>query len=693
MIVAKEKIGAKQVELARDWKTVTRYAVPAAGRLPKLSAYLDGLGTGDELAPLTVSGNELTDITRKAAFTLGTGSSGQMIDGRLNDSSFGIRRAATNLFRQGQCGATTDWLGATATPPTISIDATTRPPFSTQSIKGVCSGAAASQGFIPSSATGQAAVATTPGVGSIYAKLVNGASYVCRMEWVNTDATVTQGTDTGLTGTGAFQLIIPTSVLVAAGKTGDQLRIRLFINGTRAETIWVAHVMLEKGVAVVASYVPTTGGSTATHSGGRVRAPASLLNTTQGWMATRVRMGWSSSNPPDTFPNFFDLRDDATHRLILFWFSGGFSVGRDAGSVGSNASSALSFSAGDFVTIVAAWTATTIKVSVNGSAFVSIANTTIPTIAASQFDLGNVTGNSHYADSDVLWFACGLGPLTDPDAAALAALTKPANLAALPSTSLPTMLWKANTTNYRIPGVTGPGTLIPVIYDAAGNLVGTGDPITIQAGSVPAWYDFTFSKVPGGVPLLAASYDIGFEVGGVASHVVRLYSDGAGVGQMLGDTFSDGPAATFGTGWPTLEDITVYGDVFQPWTAPTNLDEFTYARLPMAEAQKVFKTTPPVFGSGIVSQACFHGTGLDPERGSFAVVQAGGILDALVGERVKITRTSFGVKRSVLAYVHNSLLIDDVGGVTPDLSLPRRVWAQLALLGDDMVEVIVERLA
>lgn len=130
------------------------------------------------------------------------------------------------------------------------------------------------------------------------------------------------------------------------------------------------------------------------------------------------------------------------------------------------------------------------------------------------------------------------------------------------------------------------------------------------------------------------------------------------------------------------------------WGAPGGEDEFYYGRLPFAEAQKVLGATAPVNGTLHQCVASWHGTSLDPERGSFAVVQAGGVLDAFVGERIKVTRHGLlGGPRAAFAYVHNALDIPVAFGIAPDLSLPRRVWLALALPGDDSLAVTVERLA
>lgn len=192
----------------------------------------------------TLSGNEITDATRTTA-TQGDGN------------------VRTNLFGYGQCDTIGNWFTALSGV-VASVDTTMPAPFSTNSVKYVADGTVANQGAIPSTAAAQNAGVGANAVGSIWFKGVAGQSYLIRTRWVNTDASATDGTATTLNATGSWQLVTPASVAVASGKIGDQLAIMVRINGQRAETFWVANVMLEKFQTVVAPYIPTAGGTIAT---------------------------------------------------------------------------------------------------------------------------------------------------------------------------------------------------------------------------------------------------------------------------------------------------------------------------------------------------------------------------------------------------------------------------------------------
>lgn len=414
---------------------------------------------GPEDSPLTVSGNEVTDASRALALTLPVNASGQMCDGRLNDGSFGIRRAATNGFRHGQCDAATSPGWNTSTTGVVaSVDASTPAPFSPQSIKYVMDGTASSQSIQARTNAGLAAAAGTVGVGSIYFKGVAGATYTTNMRWNNTDATTNDAGSLTFTATGDWQLLTPPIFPVPAGKTGDFLSIIVRIPGgtTRAETVHAAHPMLETGQSVVAPYVATSGGATATHAAGRVQAPASLLDETQGWVAMRVRMGYACDAALTQNNVFFEWQDSANERIVLDYVrtpTKQWRLARVHGGTFQPVTSAVqTFAAGDLVTLVAAWDAGTVKVSVNGGAFISAGAALTPTLAAALFDIGSAGAASLVMDGDVLAFAGGTGPLTNADAATISALLAAGDPrpSALPASADCTMTWAANVPSYRV---------------------------------------------------------------------------------------------------------------------------------------------------------------------------------------------------------------------------------------------------
>jgi hypothetical protein len=273
----------------------------------------------------------------------------------------------------------------------------------------------------------------------------------------------------------AWQLLTPASLAVAAGKTGDLLLVLVQVNGTRSESFWVAHAMLEKAQSVVAPYVATSGGATATHAVGRVQVPASVTDETVGWIAVRVRMGWGNAAGPgggSGFPTLIDWRDDANNKISIYYSEASkqwFVESRSAATSNTRASAVQTFAAGDALTIIVYWTATTLALSINGVTFLTGARAAgvIPTLAATLFDIGGTGASGSSFNGDVLWFACGTGTLTDADAAAIHAnlTTTPRpngvnangdpSLLTLPTAAATTMVWYADTT----------ATTVPATYD------------------------------------------------------------------------------------------------------------------------------------------------------------------------------------------------------------------------------------
>lgn len=671
-VVGKPRVGARAVELARDWKSVTRYSFPAAGLLPKLSAYLDGLGTGDELAALTFGGNEITDLVRQAKV---------QGDGRTApDFSTGIWEGVVNPIANPSFeGSLASWTRSTVA---VTFDGTT-----SKFAGGSCKISSLVYDFAYQDVT----LAIGTHVFSVWRKSLNHtstspATVQIEVPGGSTAVISTRTTlDTlpqGNLGTRDWERVMVQITVTTAGVC--RFLVSNSYGGTGSGTIWFDGAQVDPLKTLATPFVVGTRNQTAP------TAPASLLNVTQGWVAMRVRMGWGAAAAPNVLPRAFVWQDGAGTVWIRALYNQSvknWALDRQGGTtVGSPV---LSFNAGDFATLVFAWTATQVKISVGGAAFSVAANSSIPAGLPSTFVIGDsvASGGNRSLDGDIVWLACGTGTLTDADPASFAALTKPANLAALPSrtTSLPTMLWKGQTPNYRVGSLTlGPESLKPVLYDAAGNLVAVGDEITVNAGDAPAWRDLTFSGYPGGVPVSAAAYDVGLIAGGAGSHVARVYTDSVGQGQTLGDTYSDGPSLLFGTGWPTLDDLSVYGVSFAAWVPPTELEAW-YARLPWELSQRVLSSTSPVAASASLGEVAWHGTRLDSERGAFAVAQRGGRFDALVGERVRV---SLGQPtRAVYLYVH------DVADIEHDLSLPRRAFQELAELAVDWVEATITRMA
>src|SRR5581483_10513423 len=64
-------------------------------------------------------------------------------------------------------------------------------------------------------------------------------------------------------------------------------------------------------------------GDASTRSAGRIQASGTLLNSTQGWMAFRVKPQWASTAAPFTFPGLFEYVGTSPTRYVAAWFNGG----------------------------------------------------------------------------------------------------------------------------------------------------------------------------------------------------------------------------------------------------------------------------------------------------------------------------------------------------------------------------------
>lgn len=78
----------------------------------------------------------------------------------------------------------------------------------------------------------------------------------------------------------------------------------------------------------------------------------------------------------------------------------------------------------------------------------------------------------------------------------------------------------------------------------------------------------------------------------------------------------------------------------------------------------------------------WYGTSISTERGSFALVNRGGPLEDLVGDRLRITEPNSG--RQVIVYCFATEQLDY------DIHLTRRAYAALSLLAVDRIAVQVE---
>ncbi len=176
---------------------------------------------------------------------------------------------------------------------------------------------------------------------------------------------------------------------------------------------------LSGGASLVTSGVIYTTDSSANSSRSRntsIKVPENVINTSQGWIATRIRMGFPSTTTLAPDPNIFDMSEsDAQSHFIYYDIATDtFHFERTHGGTVNSAKQI--FAAGDFKTLIVTWSTTQIKISVDGSPFVSIANNHVTGPAPFMIGHSPIQGVGRQPNSDYYWVAAGTGLLTDENA-------------------------------------------------------------------------------------------------------------------------------------------------------------------------------------------------------------------------------------------------------------------------------------
>lgn len=389
---------------------------------------------------VTRSGNELTDVTRIAALE------GDGIDaGTKRDGSHGIWEATENVVLNG--GFESDAAEWVIQGGAVLTQSAEQAKFGSGSGK-VQTGVTTWAGIRATRFTVVAAEvwtvsawiyrteAAVPIHLLIYdqaANYVAGVAFATTLGWVRASKTFT----------------------VPAGDTGWEIRVQK--NTSATDVLFYVDGVQAEEQPVVTPYVETDGAA-ATRTAARVRMPASLIDETQGWVAIKVRAGWASAAHGTSIACLFEWADSSAERIMTYFEPTVPVLGstRQTGGAGGYANTSFAPSAaGELVTVVFAWTATQVKVSLNGAAFVAVANTNIPTLSATAFDIGTIHASAGFEiDSDILWFACGTGVMTDAQAAVLAAAGE-AYMSDFAAAMVITALWHADDASYETPGTDG----------------------------------------------------------------------------------------------------------------------------------------------------------------------------------------------------------------------------------------------
>jgi hypothetical protein len=151
-----------------------------------------------------------------------------------------------------------------------------------------------------------------------------------------------------------------------------------------------------------------------------------------------------------------------------------------------------------------------------------------------------------------------------------------------------------------------------------------------------------------------------------------------------------GPPPTVAGGTISPLEGTLIAEALAPWRAP-DVDDAALARLPWNVTQDALAATGPT-GAPRFASAGWHGPDTDAERPAFCIARSDGPLADLVGERLRVTRRTGTLERSVSVYCHDEQAFP-AEAAGEDLSLTRRAFLALAPLWRDSlpVEVLVLR--
>jgi hypothetical protein len=387
-------------------------------------------------ASATLSGNEITDAVRTADV---------QGDGRAVESSVGFYKPATNLLLNGGCEVDpTGWAAKGSA--TLTRDAA-HVLFGQGALKVVTGNVSNPEG----------AQQTVSGLSPLTAYSLSvwvwGASGTVRLSAEQIAGGVTQST----TSSGTITLASGWQQLTLSLTTGvscDSIKLRVETPTTQAASFWVDGAQLETGL-VPTPYV-NTAGQPNSRLATRAQFPASLLGTpSQGWAAFRVRVSRITPVGDQGVPALFIWGSGSTYiDAYLNTLSNTVRLRRSNGAGIDTFDVAHTFSAGELITVVVAWDATNLYVSINGGAFTSLASPHVPAIGATTFDLGSTFGTDSWLNGDVFWSMFGSGTLSGADLTALNALgnTDPADGAVSAGASM-TARWSADTSTYRLAGV------------------------------------------------------------------------------------------------------------------------------------------------------------------------------------------------------------------------------------------------
>jgi hypothetical protein len=410
------------VDSATTPNSLNLCAKSQSGNIWKLNATSSGQAqlTDASVVPLSFSGNEITDALRLA------GVKGDGIP--PPDSSTGVWTGTTNQFPNGGFESnSTGWVASTTGGDAVISTSTAHAKFGSSSLK-----IQASTGTLnaPRSTSWNWLPSTTYVVsGWFYLESVGAGVTSIRLSAIYNSPQASIGTSLNLSKIGQWQYLSATFTTDSGSQAGTYIDMPR-INGTLAgnTVVYVDGIQIEQAQQAATPYVETNGG-TASRNSSRIQVSMAGMSPAQGWVALRFRTEWTSATPPrggaawdwlwrwgtNSSPRYtLDLlyRESASFFDTETWVN-------DI-DVSSPNTPVQTIAPGNLYTVVSYWTSTQTGISVNGGAFTTMARGSYPTLAqlTPTADIGSAVGGAP-CDCEVLWYADGMGTLTNGDASTI----------------------------------------------------------------------------------------------------------------------------------------------------------------------------------------------------------------------------------------------------------------------------------
>lgn len=225
-----------------------------------------------------------------------------------------------------------------------------------------------------------------------------------------------------------WQRLACSIVPVGGDLAGDLVLLNTGATPDVSDTVQIDGAQVELG-AYPTPYVHTDGataGRTAPEVVGKIAGGGDhFLNSTQSWVAARIQTNQTDDElaTAGLFNCLFDWVQDVNNGIRLYmdtstkrWST---EVEDGTGSQFLAFSSVQDFAAKTDLTLIFAWTATQLKISVNGAAFETVTRTRFPVISATTYSVGKFNTAAGWSDFDFHWFTSGSGDLSDADAATI----------------------------------------------------------------------------------------------------------------------------------------------------------------------------------------------------------------------------------------------------------------------------------